>query len=271
MKIRYLFIVLIFCSCENSHHNKTPLKKAKVQSYSKQHKVLTDSIDAIIGLGDEASFDELPKLSFENIGKSEYLTYKQNAQINDIDTNPSHVVSTDSSFTLYTSKAKLAYKKHNKFMPSGDVSTVEYKGFINNLKAYFFNETNVGDDFEISQSFLIDSVNNIRYDFISRFDGATSTPAMSVNKKYFFYYENGIMTGSADTEENNSFIGVIKISENGQPCRELSSFTTTKWNIEDAFWVHNNTIALKLNQRKYVDHKWLNNYSYKIAALPRNR
>jgi hypothetical protein len=271
MKIRYLFIVLIFCSCENPHHNKTPLKKPKVQSYSKQHKVLTDSINATIGLGDEASFDELPKLSFENIGESEYLTYKQNAQINDMDTNPSHLVSTDSSFTLYTSKAKLVYKKRNKFTPSRDVSTVEYKGFINNLKAYFFNETNIGDDFEISQSFLIDSVNNIRYDFISRFDGATTAPAMSVNKKYFFYYENGIMTGSADTEENNSFIGVIEISENGQPYQELSSFTTTKWNIEDGVWVNNNAIALKLNQRKYVDHKWLNNYRYRIATLPLNR
>jgi hypothetical protein len=222
-------------------------------------------------LGDEASFDKLPKLIFENIGESEYLTYKQNAQKNGMDTNPSHLVSTDSSFTFYTSKAKLVYKKHNKFMPYGDVSTIEYKGFINNLNAYFFNETTIGADFEIGKSFLIDKMDNIRYDLISRFDGAATAPAVSANKKYFFYYENGIMTGSADTEENNSFIGVIKISENGRPYQELSSFTTTKWNIEDGVWVNNNAIALKLNQRKYVDHKWLNNYSYRIAVLPFNR
>ncbi|MDB5118850.1 MAG: hypothetical protein JWN56_68 [Sphingobacteriales bacterium] len=222
----------------------------------------------VVHLFDGDVLDKLPKFTFNTITKSEFFS---DEKIPTLITDRTKTKSTDSSFTVATAKAKLKFnKEYNKNYSKRDgLSWTDYHGFFDELKLYVLSSNYITEGLEFSSMFFIDSTTNVRYELTSQFDEGYQVPLLSPNNKFMVLYANVIAT----RESENSFIGVLKISDtdNVRHYKEFAGFTSTKWNIESVIWINETSFALKINRPKYSGDKIINNYSYLKATLPMSR
>jgi len=225
---------------------------------------LGQEAETTIKLGWQDTYDSFPKLTFENIKLAEYLNYRQNysPQLN---MDSSKVVASDTAFTIRTAKALLSFPRPS---PINSVRTnsdyVYYKGFNDHLKIYFLEHYFVGAEFTFGYSFFIDSVSVVKYDLIEHADFTFQPPVFSPDNRFMITYVYDYFS------PNECFLGVIKITSEGNSFsyKEFASASTVL--IEELVWINNSSFAIKVKAQTYNEkNKNLDdNFTYLKASLP---
>jgi len=231
--------------------------------------LFTDSfgqtVDTTITLGWQDTYDKLPTLTFENINLSEFLNYKKNYR-SKLNTDTSKVVSSDTAFTIRTSKSKFSFPKPP---PTSSVKTknyyVYYKGFNDHLKIYVLESYSVGSEFTFGFSFFIDSISNVKYELIEHSDYSFQPPVFSPDNRFMITYVYDLLS------PNECFLGVIKITadKDSFSYKEFASATTEL--IEELVWINNSSFAMKVNHQTYNEKNknWDDNFAYLKTTLPK--
>jgi hypothetical protein len=245
-----LFITLAFTTiC----FGQTP----KIKYNKRTLKVTADTI-ITLGWQDET----VPILEFEELGKNNFLEYKRQFR-NKLEKDLSKITSVDTTFTIYTSKAKLTYNTpHNKHMGQRGFRWAEYIGYINSLNLFVLELWSEGE-FTIGDLFLVDSVSNIQY-MISSHSDAPAIIVLSPSNQFIASYSNTVTMTHSDLQ----IIKVNKIKD----IVTYKQFARAEFQdllILDLVWINSNSIALKVNRPVYnhQTEKYDDNFSYVKAKL----
>jgi hypothetical protein len=222
---------------------------------------LVDSVSKTILLGYQMTYDTLPNLVWEVIDETIFLKYKIKFQ-NRLNVDSTRIVSTDTTFSIRTSKAILSFSKKEDYNKRGACWT-NYKGFFNTLKLYVFENWCSGEILSGDIS-IIDSLTNIRYEIIGRSDGPFEPPVLSPNSRFLITY-------GEDGTYFDSFVGVIEITKDND-IYSLKEFASSypSGRIVDLGWITNDSFVLKLKHQTYnsKSRKYDDSFSYLKASLP---
>lgn len=90
-------------------------------------------------------------------------------------------------------------------------------------------ENSNSENLGFGQLFLLDSLNDYRYNIISFGDGSVELPIPSINNNYLVYFYNSVY------EHKNCNIGVLKTNKKSNPknyLNEYASYNSTDFAIE---------------------------------------
>lgn len=239
-------------------------------------KILTTHFDTIISINTFNSKEESQllfnpsELVFIEISKSEFILYKKKFR-SKLTVDSSKINFQDTAFTLQTSKWNHTFNKpnYNRNNERGN-SWFEYKGYINDLKVYVLENWWHAGGYTLGESFLVDSVTNIKYTLNSLLDGSNEPPIVSPNNKYLISFAN-------DGTEPKGFcrLDIVKIIKSKDSFRyhEYMGFESDKWSIEELIWVDDNTFLLKTNSLTYNDKNgnWVDNFNYLKTTIPKSK
>ena len=213
-----------------------------------------------IEIGYQETYDKLPKIDLEQISQSEFQGFKKS--LLKLNSALAKVYSNNSTFTIITSKGKYRFNRlNNKDLNKVDkYSWAEYHGFFDDLKLYVLDDNHYTDNLEFSSLVLIDSITNVRYNFINQFDIGFDIPLVSPNNRFLLIYND---------YEDESFISVVESSgeRNSRTFKEFASFKTDQWNIKEIFWINKNSFVVKGFKQESTDDKEVNINSYYKAVL----
>lgn len=228
---------------------------------SRLSQALKDTVDKEVNLGWQD--DTLPTLEFKDISGIEFLRFKRQSK-NRLEKDLSKIISADTVFIIYTSKAKLIYNtKYNKHMGQRGFRWAEYIGYINSLDLFVLELWSSGE-FTLGDLFLIDSASNIRYNIDSHAD-SPATIVLSPSNDFIASY--------ACTVTDNSYLLIIKVSNNNDDVtyKEFAKAELSGLLVIDLVWINHNSFALKVNRPIYnrITGMWDDKYSFVKAELPK--
>lgn len=206
--------------------------------------VFMDSIDISYGFGQGNDLiSNWDPTNFDTISEADFLVLQKN-YTHSVNRDSSHVLFTDSTFTIATAKSKLSYF-HARKPAFGGYQYAEYHGFIESFKLYLVSTWYEGEILTGSMS-MIDSSTNINYGVVSVSDGPTEIPMVSHDDKFLlvhtsnYHYSNITVLERVDNKkESGNF-------------KELSSFSV-KGIVQDIGWLEDNRISFKLYNQSYFD------------------
>jgi hypothetical protein len=221
---------------------------------------LKDTVDKAVNLGWQD--DTLPTLEFKDLSSKDFLRFKRQFK-NRLEKDLSKIVSMDTAFIIYTSKAKLIYNtKYNKHFGQRGFRWAEYIGYLNSLDLFVLEFWSSGE-FTIGELFLIDSISNTQYNIISPCD----SPATIVLSP-----SNGLIASYANAAtSDDSYLQIIKVSKTKGVVtyKEYAKAELDGLLIVDLVWINHHSLALKVNRPIYshITERTDDNYSYVQAEF----
>ncbi|WP_316802772.1 hypothetical protein [Pedobacter nototheniae] len=248
MKYQQLCLMLIFLLCQI-----TSVKKGygqindqvKTTRFSSFHIEETDTLNLSLNLGFSMLTDTSLKVKFKPISEKDFLVARRKYN-NQIDTSSSKITRTSLTFTIKTADSLYTFK-----CDTSDYSYFSYyNGFIKPLNLFLV--YNSDSQNEMGDLIAIDQVSNKVYTISSPFDGGMTKVLTSPGKNYFMAFVNNIYKNKI------SFFSVIKIDKQGKNAmyKDFIGYNSKEWQIEEAVWLSENSFALKVYDKKYID--WTN-------------
>jgi hypothetical protein len=140
----------------------------------------------------------------------------------------------------------------------------EFLGYYPASKLFAITENSTSESLSFGQLFLLDSLNDYKYNIISFGDGSVELPIPSINNKYFVYFYNSVY------EHKNCDIGILKINGKSAPkeyLNEYASYNSTDFAIEKIVWKSDNIFFVKGYEEIYENDNWVKKYKYYKTEL----
>jgi len=256
--IQFLILTILTISCNDSKTTKIGITE-KTDTVSKTNlspekpELKTDSVKNI-DIGYPDTYEKLPKLTFETITEKEFLSLEP--------IKPMQIFKPEQNgnfFYIRTALKKHKFKKYRNYGGAESWSGFEYLGYYPASKFFAITENSTSESLGFGQLFLLDSLNDYKYNIISFGDGAVELPIPSINNKYFVYFYNSVY------EHKNCDIGVLKVNDRLNPKNYLSeyaSYTSQDFAIEKIVWKTDNSFYVKGYEEVYENEKWVKKYKY---------
>lgn len=204
----------------------------------------------VIELGYVETYEKLPKLAFNKITETEFNSY----------TTENFLITpkfkqNKNYFYIKTKTKNYKFKKDKNNSGNGS----EFLGYYPKLKLFALTNNSTTEGLGFGELMLIDGETDYKYRIISIGDASVEKPIPSMNNKYLVYYYNNVY------EHKNSFIGVLKVNEKSNPkqfLQEYQSFQSDYFAIEKIIWKDDNIFIVKGFEEKYINQKWIKEYSY---------
>ncbi|MCG9792938.1 hypothetical protein [Flavobacterium algicola] len=257
-RILFLTLIVLSASCNDKKPKKNITARKTDIAYQKKiisakHDLKVDSVKKVeIGYYD--NFEKLPKLSFETVTESEFLSIEPKKYIET--TKP---VQNNDFFYIQTALRKHKFKNYRDYGGEESWSGFKYLGYYSNLKLFAIQENSTSDNLGFEQLFLLDSVNDYEYHIISFGDGAVKLQIPSINNRYFVYFYNSVY------EHKNCDIGILKINDSSSREKYLSeyaSYSSQDFAIDKIAWKTDNIFYVKGYEEVNENGEWLKKYTY---------
>lgn len=229
--------------------------------FKKKHYVfsayLIGKIDEI-EVGVEEKYEKSKQLSFQQITEKEYLSVSSEAYLNE-----AKLEEDKDFFYIATPTKKVKFKHYRDYGGKESWSGFNCKGYYPKLKLYAITESFSSSNLGFGRFYLFDNVNNYYYKINSIGDGEVASPIPSINNKFWVYFYNDIY------DESPSEIRVLKVNDNYKPLNYLGEYASGKSNfsVEKIKWKNDYVFFIKSYRKKYVNEKWVKEYSYSKASL----
>lgn len=252
-KVVIIIVLNLLLSCKKLYHDEL-IKKDEVlvlnnnKSLDSLNSIATNK--SIIEIGFMDRYENLSKLSLENISKDEYARLKIPYTL-----SIPAIKNDKENFYIDIKDETLKFKKNTNLNYEDGEIWYEYKGYYPKLDLYAITKNSVSESMGFGDFFFIDGIKGTKFNIISIGDGSVELPVPSPNGIYLAYYYN------MEYEQNNSFIAILKINDKSNVdnyLKEYSSYNSNNWNISELEWADDKTLLIKgsINSLKNDDEKF---------------